>query len=207
MDARYHVQICHEGLSNKFSKESLATIIRANLRQDGIFTGILGHPEYHFDGPKIEQSYLYLISQMKLILENLEKTSNVNIALQAFGKYLHCVQDFYAHSNYVSLWTEQYGTEAIDGNKQELLNSDEIICGKVYYPLEAITYFEIFRPFARKILPQDSHANMNLDNPSRGVLFLLAMEAATQRTSVELLKIESQLSPKQKQLFKGTSHD
>ncbi|MEK6221456.1 MAG: hypothetical protein N2D54_04340 [Chloroflexota bacterium] len=192
MDSPYHIQLCQEGLGTKFSTRVLQIITSANIRQDGIFTGLVGHPEYHFDSDKFKESKAYIQSQRKIIYASLEDDSKSKLAWEAFGQLLHAAQDYYAHSNYVRLWAERYhpddlpAIESFNGLNPSLLTHPDLISCKVYYPFEAITYFPRMRPFARKFLPADSHANMNLDDPGRGPLFPFAMAGSRQATTLEL---------------------
>jgi hypothetical protein len=203
MDAEYHIQICRHAVGDKFTAEHLSVITNANIRQDGMFTGLLGHPEYHYDGGNLSYGENYLISQKKLVFDYLSDLSDATKALRAMGRYFHCLQDFYAHSNYVELWINSFGSSPIEPKNPAIMKNGDLFVCRTYYPLEAITYFRTFRPFASKRLPDDSHVNMNLDDPSRGELFPIAMDAAIKRTKSEFLNIKEQLTQAQIKLFTG----
>ena len=98
----YHIEICRRALDSTFSPEALNIIIAANLAQDGL-RGLVGHPEYHFDDNAFEAGCAYMESQRQIILDAINMSSEIKIAWEAFGKLTHAAQDFYAHSNYVSL--------------------------------------------------------------------------------------------------------
>ncbi len=209
MELIYHTEICTKAIGPHFSKRAFEVIIAANHRIDGIFTGLLGHPEYHFDDNKFEESWAYIENQHQLISKILSENDNVEKAWKAFGRLLHVVQDFYSHSNYVELWLEMHSqnsislVEKINGLDENIINSKDLYTAKVYFPLEALTYFPILRPLLRPMLPKDSHANMHLDSPDRGAKFPYAMEAALQRTVYEYDKVIKRLSTNHTNKFQG----
>ena len=53
MELIYHSEICQKAIGTHFSEKTLEIIIAANHKQDGLFTGLVGHPEYHFDDNNI----------------------------------------------------------------------------------------------------------------------------------------------------------
>ncbi|MFC1936807.1 hypothetical protein ACFLYP_03985, partial [Chloroflexota bacterium] len=190
MEAQYHQQLCRQTLGDHFSPQALEAVIAANIRQDGLFTGLVGHPEFHFDDNHIDESWTYAAAQRQIVLDTLTNGEPTLLAWQAFGRQLHTVQDFYAHTSYVHMWaaghTNLPPVEEFDGLDQTLIEHPDLFTAKVYYPIEALTYYKIFRPLMRRILPADSHARMNLDSPVMGELFFYAMEGARQRTQFEL---------------------
>lgn len=209
MELIYHTEICQKALPSLFSQSALDIIIKANHRQDGIFTGLLGHPEYHFDGNKFEESWAFVKNQHGILQTTLKTNEEIEKAWKAFGSLLHAVQDFYAHSNYVKLWLTKYSpaqsfsVKDFNGLDESILDSPDLRSSIVYYPLEALTYFEFMRPLLRPLLPEDSHANMNLDSPIMGPLFLYAMEGARQRSKYEYDLVIQNLNPAQIDRFHG----
>ncbi len=199
MEARYHRSMCQQALVAHFSPRALDTIIVANLRQDGIFTGLLGHPEYHFDD-HLAPGWAYIEKQRAIALSTLQAEEPASVAWQAFGRLLHAAQDFYSHSNYVRLWAARYPdgqlppADQINGLDQALLDSPELFAARVYFPLEAITYFKAMRPLARRLLPADSHAAVNLDEPERGPLFPYAIAAAQQQSVYQFEQLKQALT-------------
>jgi hypothetical protein len=117
------------------------------------------------------------------------------------------VQDFYAHSNYITLWVNRFNGQAlppspeIDAMDPNIINSPDLRSGKVYLPVEALYIFEKLRPFVLRILPHDSHAWMNLDSPEQGFKFDYAMQAAVKRTVIEFEKTTEGFSDEVSQLF------
>jgi hypothetical protein len=113
------------------------------------------------------------------------------VAWAAFGRLTHAAQDFYSHSNYVALWLAQFPPGAappppgIDGLDPRLLRHPALASGFIYLPGELLSFFPALRPLARRLLPPDSHARMNLDTPAAGPLFAYSLVAARQRTQAE----------------------
>ncbi len=104
MIAFYHKKITCEALSSFFSERALHNIVKANLRQDSII-GQLFHNEYHFDNNKISEGITYIQQQKILVLDFLTSGSTKK-SWHALGRLVHSAQDFYAHSNYISLWID-----------------------------------------------------------------------------------------------------
>ena len=104
MNAKYHIQITREALSEFFSERAMRTITRANIGQDRIKNQI-GHDHYHFDSNAFEAGFAYIDQQKRISMDAIEQ-GNYQAALAAFGRLLHTWQDYYSHSNYVRLWAE-----------------------------------------------------------------------------------------------------
>jgi hypothetical protein len=118
------------------------------------------------------------------------------VARKAFGRLTHAAQDFYAHSNYISLWVNLHqGLNAsdIDPLDPEILTSPALRSGRIYYPVEALTFLPGVGRIFRYLLPRDAHAWMNLDSPASGALFEYARYAAIKRTGIEFNLLSSQL--------------
>lgn len=202
-----HAQIIRQALGASFSPRSLDAIIAANIGQDGL-RGQFGHDEYHFDNNAFAKSHAYLDEQRSLTLSAL-RSGDAASALSAFGRLTHTAQDFYAHTNYVSLWlTRQRDSTPppapeIDPVAADLLANPDLHSGKLYYPQEALYFIPALRGFALSILPRDSHAHMNLDSAERGPHFEHAFQAALKRTRLEFEQIVAALLPEQRKLFFG----
>ncbi len=205
----YHKSITREALSARFSSRALDAILGANLKQDDLLTGQIGHDEYHYDNNAIAASDRYLEAQRALILSALQ-TGNLPLAWAAFGRLIHTAQDFYAHSNYVDLWLARS-----TGNGRtppppseivplmgELVSSPDLHSGKLYFPWEVLAFLPGIKLLVIPFLPEDSHAHMHLDSPARGERFSYAFEAAIQRTRDEFDKTVAGLSSGQEALFK-----
>jgi hypothetical protein len=132
-------------------------------------------------------------------------------AWAAFGRLTHTAQDFYAHTNYVDLWLARFTEHShpsppeIAPLLEELVDSPELHSGKLYYPLEALSFIPFLKRFVMPLLPEDSHAWMNLDSPERGKRFEYALEAAIKRTRYEFDRTVAGLSSGQVALFTGLS--
>jgi hypothetical protein len=186
----FHLEITREALNGRFSPRALAVICAANLRQDAL-PGQIGHNEYHFDNNALDASHRYIKEQRGLILASLLMPNGYS-AWPAFGRLIHTAQDFYAHTNYVTLWLSRYKDSTppppseIDPVEKSLIQSPDLHSGKLFYPLEILCFIPAFRKLAMPILPRNSHAWMNLDSPGSNPHFEYARVAAVKRTQHEL---------------------
>jgi len=152
MLTQYHIEITLQALGEYFSPRAMSAITYANIHQDGL-RGQFGHDEYHFDNNAFEKTYAYIEKQRALTLSALGQRKPV-AAWSAFGRMIHTVQDFYAHSNYVALWLALFDGQAqpasskIDPVDLTLIHSPDLRCGKTYYPFELLYYWRPARPFA-----------------------------------------------------------
>ena len=201
MEQAYHIQITTQALGTAFSQRALQSILEANLRQDRL-RGQIGHPEYHFDDSRFAESYAYMERQRQAISPALGAGMR-QPAWQAFGRLLHCAQDFYAHSNYVHLWLEGRRpvppTEQIEPLEMAILNSAALASGRIYF-VEALALLGL-KSQVRRLLPKDAHAWTNLDTPERGPLFPYALAAAEKRTRLEHERVAAALTAQQQVLF------
>ena len=205
MLSQYHIEIMLTSLGARFSGRAMSVIIQANVDQDRL-SGLIGHDEFHFDNNAFEKTYAYIEAQRALVVSSL-RSGNADSAWEAFGRFLHSVQDFYAHSNYITLWLDGFDQQThptppeIDPMDPSLLNSPNLRSGKLYLPVEALYLFHSMRPFVRRILPHDSHAWMNLDSPEQGFKFDYAIQAAIKRTVIEFEKTTEGFSEEMCRLF------
>lgn len=203
---RYHRLITERALATVFGPQALEEIIAANLHQDHLLTGQIGHPEFHFDENAFAASLAYIETQRGRVGEALS-AGRPRPARRAFGRLIHAAQDFYAHSNYVRLWLARHpasrppSAERIEPCDPNLLTSPELRSGRLYYPLEVLSFIPFSRAWAMARLPRDSHAWMNLDTPECGTLFDYAVEAAVKRTRLEYERTVDGLSPEEMHLF------
>ena len=211
---QFHESITRKALTGLFSLHALDVIVAANLGQDNLLTGQLGHDEFHYDNNAFTKSDRYLEDQRRLTISALQN-NDPGIAWTAFGRLTHTAQDFYAHSNYVDMWLARFTHKEvvasnfpmpaeIDALVKELLNSPDLHSGKLYYPLEALYFVPFLKHFILPLLPKDSHAHMNLDSPKQGKRFAFAFEAAVKRTILEFNNTVLNLPANQKMLFRGT---
>jgi hypothetical protein len=206
MEPKYHADITREALQNLFGPAAMKKIVAANLYQDRL-AGQIGHDEYHFDNNAFEQGYAYIEEQRALVVESLQG-NDVPTAWAAFGRLTHTAQDFYAHSNYVDLWLARHnGTlpapPEIDPVDPALIDSPELCSGKVYLPLEVLSFVKPLKPLVLPLLPRDSHAWMNIDSPEQGPKFDFAFHAAVKRTRIEFEKTIVGLSEESVAAFVG----
>jgi hypothetical protein len=189
MNKAYHRQITEQALREYFSPSALAAVISANLGLDAL-QGQIGHDEYHFDANAFAASRSFIEQNRALIRPALER-GDAAAARQAFGRLTHTAQDFYAHSNYIPLWLARFPAdgwpppEAVDAFDGNLLDGPALRSGKLYYPLEALSFVPFLKKIILPLLPRDSHAWMNLDGPEQGPKFAYALAAAVKRTRYE----------------------
>jgi hypothetical protein len=198
-----HVRITIAALEKRFSPSALETIILANLGQDGLRYQF-GHDHFHYDNNAFAAGDAYIEQQRHLVFDALADLEALP-AWEAFGRLTHTAQDFYAHSNYVTLWREKnpgVTPEQIHPQLAELLNDPRLSSGRLYYPLEFLTFLPLLKPLVVPLLPRDSHAWMNKDNPTRPG-FDFAYHAAVKRTKMEFERIQKALNPEQTALFAG----
>ena len=198
MIPKYHIEMTREALAAHFSERALKMIVSANIKQDDIQYQF-GHDEIHYDNNAIEAADRYINEQRGYILAALLTPGNLG-AWVAFGRLLHTAQDFYAHTNYVTLWLDKHKdpppTPAeIDPLKKELIRSPSLHSGKIYLPMDILAVIPFLRPLALKLLPKDSHGWMNLDAPERGLKFDYARAAAVKRTVHEFELLQKILTP------------
>jgi len=195
-----HKEMTCEALSALVSSRALEVIVAANCKQDSP-RGQLGHDEYHFDNSAIEEGLRYINEQRGFIMASLLSASAIS-AWIAFGRLTHTVQDFYAHTNYVSLWLDAHAQNdtlpappEIDPVQKSLIESPKLCSGRVYFPLDMLYFIPFLRKLSLALLPRDSHGWMNLDSPEQGSLFKYARFAAVKRTQYEFELLRNILTP------------
>ncbi len=193
-----HEEMTREALSVHFSPRALEVILAANRKQDALH-GLIGHDEYHFDNNAFDKGRAYINEQRGYILASL-LSPGVLSAWIAFGRLTHSVQDFYSHTNYVSMWLDQHpGTPPaapeIDPVQKNLIESPNLYSGKIYLLMDALYFVPFMRKIALALLPRDSHGWMNLDSPRQGFKFEYARAAAIKRTQYEFGILEKILTP------------
>jgi hypothetical protein len=220
---KYHRSITRNALNERVSPRALNAILAANLKQDDLLTGQIGHDEYHYDNNAIAESDRYLEAQRALIFPALQD-NDLPAAWSAFGRLSHTAQDFYAHTNYVELWLSRFSSplsgangkdEVADGAElpphpseiaplmEELVHNPDLHSGKLYYPWEVLAFIPGINQLVIPLLPEDSHAQMHLDSPARGERFAFAFEAAVKRTRYEFDKTVAGMSSGLEALFTG----
>lgn len=203
MNTENHIRITTTALARHFSPPALAAIIAANLGQDALRYQV-GHDHFHYDNNSFVAADAYLASQRRAVAEALAG-GEAPAAWQAFGRLTHTAQDFYAHSNYVELWRAQHPAapaDEIQPQLAELLTDPRLISGRLYYPVEILSFIPALRPLALRLLPRDSHAHLNKDYPGRPN-FDLAYHAAVKRTELEFERICETLPVEHKTAFTG----
>jgi hypothetical protein len=194
----HHTEMTREALDARVSPRALEVMIAANLKQDSP-AGLLGHDEYHFDNNAFDESYRYIKEQRGYVIAAL-LSPGVLSSWIAFGRLTHAVQDFYAHTNYVSMWLgENNGTprasSEIDPLRKDLIEHPTLHSGRVYLPMDALYFVPFLRKLSLALLPRDSHGWMNLDSPAQGPHFEYARAAAVKRTVYEFELLEKILTP------------
>ncbi len=193
-----HEEMTREALETRFSPRALEIIIAANKKQDAL-KGQIGHDEFHFDNNALDQSFRYITEQRGQVIATLLGPGILG-AWIAFGRLLHTAQDFYSHTNYISLWLDQFnGTHPpaveIDPVQKSMIDSPDLHSGKLYLPFDVLYFVPFLRKVSLALLPRDSHAHMNLDSPKQGSRFEYARAAAVKRTQHELGILQKLLTP------------
>jgi len=207
MLTQYHVEIMLASLGDRFSARAMSVIVHANVNQDRI-TGQVGHDEFHFDNNAFEKTHAYIEEQRALTISSLQN-GDADSAWKAFGRFLHAAQDFYAHSNYITLWVNRFDGQPlpppaeVDAMDPELIDGPDLRSDKVYFPLDWLYFLRMLRPLVLRLIPRDSHAWMNLDSPEQGFKFDYAMHAAIKRTALEFEKTTEGFSEEMCRLFLG----
>jgi hypothetical protein len=215
MLTQYHIEIMLNALGERFSPRAISAVINANIYQDRL-SGQFGHDEFHFDNNAFEKSYAYIEEQRALTVSALQK-NDARSAWSAFGRMTHTLHDFYAHSNYITLWLARFDysprseaerdgqtpppSSEVDPVDLTLIQHPDLRSGKVYYPFELLYFIRATKALSLRILPKDSHAWMNLDTPEQGIKFDYAMQAAIKRTVIEYEKTTLGLSDEMCKLF------
>ena len=181
----------------------------ANIRQDRL-AGIFFHPEFHFDNSRFDETRHYQYFQEQIVLDTI-RAGNQVLAWQAFGRWLHASQDFYAHSNYVTLWLERQARDQlpdlddIDPLDPEILANPSLVSAGFYPIYELIYRLPGMSRWISARMPADAHALVNLDSPDRGDLFFYAAAAARKRTLADFQSVLIHLTSGQARLFRGVA--
>jgi hypothetical protein len=194
---QYHRSITTQALSTHFSQDALETVIAANLGQD-VWQYQFGHDHFHYDNNSFTAGDAYMDELRSSIMDSLQRGDAVP-ARESFGQLTHAAQDFYAHSNYIALWQEMHPETApdeIDPTLASLLTDSRLCSGRLYYPLEVLSFIAALKPYIVHLLPRDSHAWMNIDDPSRPN-FEYAYTAAVKRTVMEFERLRQSLNSDQ----------
>jgi hypothetical protein len=198
---QYHRSITAQALGSHFSQNALETVIVANLGQD-LWQYQVGHDHFHYDNNSFAAGDAFLDELRRSVMDALQRGEALP-ARRSFGQLTHAVQDFYAHSNYIALWRESHPGAAPDETDPllaELLTDSRLHSGRIYYPLEVFAFIPALKRYILPLLPRDSHAWMNLDDPSRPN-FDHAYAAAVKRTGLEFERLCQALNAEQIHLF------
>jgi len=206
MKEQYHREITFQALNEYFCSDALETVIAANLGQDALHYQI-GHDYIHYDSNSFTAGNAYC-KELRLSTIAALQNADTLAARESLGRLTHTVQDFYAHSNYVALWRETYpgaSSDKIEPELDELLSDARLHSGRLYYPLEAFSFIAALKPYVMPLLPKDSHAWMNIDDPSRPD-FEYAFTVAVKQTDMEYFRLVGQLSAQEVALLTGNKN-
>ncbi len=194
MKTKYHIEITRKALQSHFSESALEVIIQANIRQDRLSYQI-GHDYIHFDGSAFARGFEYIHEQEAQIFDGIKRSDYMQ-AWQAFGRITHSWQDFYSHSNYVGLWLKRHPAEPpekITDDDPDILNHPGLASGKNYGLIELLATLPILSTLFMPLMPDDSHAKMNLDSPTDSPYFEFAYIAAYRATVSVYERIRRQI--------------
>lgn len=206
MHTKYHKIITRSCFEDWFTEIALQAIIKANITQDKPRYQF-GHDYIHFDGSAFEAGFKYIDNQFHSLYESIKKT-RYQQAWDALGHISHSWQDFYSHSNYVLLWINKYNTadpQNISPNDEFIMNHKNLTSGKNYGLIEFVALLPVIKRLILPLMPEDSHAKMNLDGPHADPLFSFALIAAKKRTSMIRNSIQSKLVDDKIDAFKINS--
>lgn len=197
---RYHQAITQQALEFYFDIPALNEVIAANLAQDVVTNQLGATPYFHFDNNMIAEGNEYVEAQHVLIIQLASEHRSSRVQRRAFGRLCHAVQDFYSHTNYVSLWLNAYGGISsqspgqIDAVDMNILQHQQLSSGYFVPWRDPFYLIPGIGPLLKKIyLPADSHEAMHLDSPQRNPYFDYAFQAAIQRTRFEYERLATAL--------------
>ena len=99
-----HEQLTRQAIGDSLPPADLDRVVSANVHQDTLEDEIFSHSQYHFDNCAFPEGAAYIEEQRRIV--EFQPGCRSETALDAFGRLLHAVQDFYAHSNWVELHSE-----------------------------------------------------------------------------------------------------
>ena len=205
MKKQIHREITIRALGGYFGVDALETVIIANLGQDAPRYQF-GHDHFHYDSNSFTTGDAYC-EQLRLVIAAALRNGQSQQAREALGRLTHTLQDLYAHSNYVLLWRQKYPDSSPDDIDPELaiIRQDSgFQSGKLYYPLEILSFIDPLKKYVLPLLPRDSHAWMNIDDPTRPG-FDYAFSAAVKRTGIEYLRIIEKLPSREVTCLTGVA--
>jgi hypothetical protein len=210
MDYKHHRLITEQALKDEFSLVALEAIIKANLWQDDLIGNVLRRPE-HFTENMTGASLAYIAGRRGQVISTLQNGQAVGRAWQAFGRLLHTVQDFYAHTNYVRLWAGRFKGDLPPAHQIEALDSSLANSPDFYsvrtYPWGWLGNIPLLNRWLWSLLPVDCHTRLNLDSPASGPLFAYAFAAAVKRTRYEFQEISAGLNHDRQALARFTGRE
>ena len=209
MNSLFHQLITIDALTDNFSAVALKEIVTHNIRQDSIKNQFF-HDEIHFDNNKFAEGN-QLIEYLHNNCVDSIKQDNFADARSYFGKLIHTVQDFYAHSNYARLTKTLFENKTPNNNhtldclNPAIIKSSLLKSHTVNFPFDYLCIIPLFARWFSKFCPEDSHARMNLDTPQSDGPFDLAYKLAVIRTRIEYQAIitGNHLSNSQLHAFHG----
>jgi hypothetical protein len=190
MQAQYHIDMTKVALAGRFADDALAEIVAANVGQDSLWSVLGAEPHRHFCDPVLARSLAYIEEEHQLIGELAQQEDAESQQRAAFGRLLHTVQDFYAHSNYVDLWLAGEVFQGPAGLPPSGLSHPQLRIGDWVWWRDLVFYVPVAGPLVRRCwAPANSHEAMNLDSPARGPRFGWAVALARQRTELEYRRV------------------
>ena len=197
---QYHRAITQQALAPYFTPTPLREVIAANLAQDTVVNQLGATPYFHFDNNLIAEGNAYVESQHILIVQLASEHGSGRVQRRAFGRLCHAVQDFYAHTNYVTLWLSRHGgiignaPNKINALDRQVLQHQELASGTFILWRDLFYFIPGIGALLKKLyLPADSHEAMHLDSPQRNPYFDYAFQAAIQRTQYEYTRLVTAL--------------
>lgn len=189
---RYHIQATRAAVDAYFAPAALRQVLRANVMQDSL-AGLFGADAHrHFCDLRVARGWAYVEEEHARIASLAARPGTEQAMRQAFGRLLHTVQDFYAHSNYVELWLRKHGgmlandSAHVDDADDVLMHHPQLRTGDWVFWRDIDFYVPGLGQVIRRFwVPANSHEAINLDSPARGPSFRFALAMARQRTRRE----------------------
>ena len=194
MKTKYHIEITRIALAEYFSEKALSEVIQGNIQQDRI-RNQFHHDHIHFDGSAFDTGFDYLERQRQSVIHSVNDKEYPS-ARRSLGRVTHSWQDFYSHSNYVRLWVAQHPEKSyadIKINDPHIINHPDLKSGKNYGLIDFLAMIPGLARWIKPHLPDDSHANMNLDGPEAGDFFVFAYQAALNQTISVIKQLMAEL--------------
>jgi hypothetical protein len=181
-----HALITQQANGGVLSDQQLGLVILANVLQDMHQT----ESWIHFDNCAFPDGLDYIAGEWNLIRESGDRYGDV--ALGAFGRLLHTVQDFYAHSNWIELHVNLTPIPVWDLKLGSLPTA--IVSGtwSIGHPKRCVAGTPTHEQLNKDSANSQEGAKVVTTGPNKGqTLFRLAFAAAVGATKIQFAQLQS----------------